>query len=95
MIALTKTMAHEHAPKVRCNLVAPGAVDTAFLRGGTGRSDEAGQSTLDVAAYSAMIPLKRIAVTEGYRRPDPVPARPASRYMTGQCLWVNGGAYMP
>jgi len=39
--------------------VSPGAVDTAFLRGGTGRSDENVASTLDVAAYSAMIPLKR------------------------------------
>ena len=95
MIALTKTLAHEHAPLVRCNVVAPGAVDTAFLRGGTGRSDEAGQPTLDVAAYSAMIPLKRIAVPEDIVGPIQFLLGPASRYMTGQCLWVNGGAYMP
>ncbi len=95
MIALTKTLAHEHAPKVRCNVVAPGAVDTAFLRGGTGRSDETARSTLDVAAYSAMIPLKRIAVTEDIVGPILFLLGPASRYMTGQCLWVNGGAYMP
>ncbi len=95
MIALTKTLAHEHAPKVRCNVVAPGAVDTAFLRGGTGRSDEAAPSTLDIAAYSAMIPLKRIAVPEDIVGPILFLLGPASRYMTGQCLWVNGGAYMP
>jgi 3-oxoacyl-[acyl-carrier protein] reductase len=95
MIALTKTLAHEHAPKVRCNLVAPGAVDTAFLRGGTGRSDETGTPTLDVAAYSAMIPLKRIAMPEDVVGPIRFLLGPESRYMTGQCLWVNGGAYMP
>ena len=40
MIALTKTFGLEHAPRVRANAVAPGPVDTAFLRGGTGRSNE-------------------------------------------------------
>ncbi len=95
MIALTKTLALEHAPKVRCNLVAPGAVDTAFLRGGTGRSDESGSTTIDVAAYSAMMPLKRIAVPEDIVGPILFLLGPGSRYMTGQSLWVNGGAYMP
>jgi NAD(P)-dependent dehydrogenase (short-subunit alcohol dehydrogenase family) len=95
MIALTKTLALEHAPKVRCNVVAPGAVDTAFLRGGTGRSDEAGQATIDVAAYGAMVPLKRIAVADDIVGPILFLLGPGSRYMTGQSLWVNGGAYMP
>ena len=95
MIALTKTLAHEHAPKVRCNVVAPGAVDTAFLRGGTGRSDEQQQTTIDVAAYGAMIPLNRIAVPDDIVGPILFLLGPGSRYMTGQSLWVNGGAYMP
>ncbi|MHB2166749.1 SDR family NAD(P)-dependent oxidoreductase [Alsobacter sp. R-9] len=95
MIALTKTLALEHAPTVRCNCVAPGAVDTAFLRGGTGRSDEDGQTTIDIAAYSAMMPLKRIAVPEDVVGPILFLLGPGSRYMTGQTLWVNGGAYMP
>ncbi len=95
MIALTKTLALEHAPKVRCNCVAPGAVDTAFLRGGTGRSDEQGQTTIDIAAYSAMMPLKRIAVPQDVVGPILFLLGPGSAYMTGQTLWVNGGAYMP
>jgi NAD(P)-dependent dehydrogenase (short-subunit alcohol dehydrogenase family) len=33
LIALTKTFAVENAPRVRFNAVAPGLVDTAFLRG--------------------------------------------------------------
>jgi len=95
MIALTKTLALEHAPRVRANAVAPGAVDTAFLRGGTGRSEERNSSTLDIAAYSAAIPLRRIAVVEDIVGPIMFLLGPQSRYMTGQTLWVNGGAYMP
>jgi 3-oxoacyl-[acyl-carrier protein] reductase len=95
MIALTKTLALEHAPRVRVNAVGPGAVDTAFLRGGTGRSDENGAPSLDIDAYSAMIPLKRIAVPDDIVGPVLFLLGPDSRYMTGQTLWVNGGAYMP
>ena len=95
LIALTKTLALENAPLVRANAVAPGAVDTAFLRGGTGRSDESGAVSLKVEAYAAMIPLKRIAVVEDVVGPVLFLLGPGSRYMTGQVLWVNGGAYMP
>ena len=95
MIALTKTLALEHAPRIRVNAVGPGAVDTAFLRGGTGRSDEAGAPSLDIDAYSAMIPLRRIAVPEDIVGPVLFLLGADSRYMTGQTLWVNGGAYMP
>jgi len=95
MIALTKTLALEHAPRVRVNAVGPGAVDTAFLRGGTGRSDENGAPSLDIDAYSTMIPLKRIALPDDIVGPVMFLLGDDSRYMTGQTLWVNGGAYMP
>jgi NAD(P)-dependent dehydrogenase (short-subunit alcohol dehydrogenase family) len=95
MIALTKTLALEHAPLVRVNAVAPGAVDTAFLRGGTGRSDEAGSPSLDIGAYAAGIPMGRIAMPEDIVGPVMFLLGPGSCYMTGQTLWVNGGAYMP
>ena len=95
MISMTKTLALEAAPAIRVNGVGPGAVDTAFLRGGTGRSDENEPARLDVAAYSAVIPLKRIAVAEDVVGPTLFLLGPDSAYMTGQVLWVNGGAYMP
>ncbi len=95
MIALTKTLALEHAPLVRANTVAPGAVDTAFLRGGTGRSSGRNAPNIDIAAYSAAIPLRRIAVPEDIVGPILFLLGPHSAYMTGQTLWVNGGAYMP
>jgi NAD(P)-dependent dehydrogenase (short-subunit alcohol dehydrogenase family) len=95
MVSMTKTLALEAAPTIRVNAVGPGAVDTAFLRGGTGRSAEDQAPRLDVDAYAAMIPLKRIAVAEDVVGPTLFLLGPDSAYMTGQVLWVNGGAFMP
>ncbi|WP_158287743.1 SDR family NAD(P)-dependent oxidoreductase [Falsiroseomonas bella] len=95
MVSMTKTLALEAAPVVRVNAVGPGAVDTAFLRGGTGRSKEDQPLRLDMAAYAAMIPLKRIALPDDVVGPTLFLLGPDSAYMTGQVLWVNGGAYMP
>ncbi len=72
-----------------------GTADTAFLRGGTGRPDEDKAVSLDVDAYSAVIPLRRIAVPDDVAGPVVFLLGPQSGYMTGQTLWVNGGAYMP
>ena len=95
MIHLTKTLALEAAPAVRVNAVGPAAVDTAFLRGGTGRSDEAGESSLDMDAYVRMTPLERMAVAEDVVGPIMFLLGSDSAFMTGQTLWVNGGGYMP
>lgn len=94
-IALTKTLALENAPGVRVNAIAPAAVDTAFLRGGTGRSNEDDAVHLDLDAYVAAIPLQRMAVVDDIVGPMLFLLGPQSRYMTGQVLWLNGGAYMP
>ncbi len=95
MIALTKTLAVEHAPRVRVNAIAPGPVDMAFLRGGTGRSDESRPPYMDIEAYNAAIPMQRIATTDDIVGPAMSLLGPQSGYMTGQTLWVNDGAYMP
>lgn len=95
MIAMTKSLALEQAPTIRVNAVGPGAVDTAFLRGGTGRSGEDEAPSMDIDAYAAMIPMKRIATVEDIVGPVMFLLGPQSAYMTGQILWVNGGAYMP
>jgi 3-oxoacyl-[acyl-carrier protein] reductase len=95
MIALTKAIAAENAPAVRANCVAPGAVDTAFLTGGTGREGLGAGSGLDAARYVQTIPLGRIAVPDDVVGPVLFLLGDASRYMTGQTLYVNGGGQMP
>jgi NAD(P)-dependent dehydrogenase (short-subunit alcohol dehydrogenase family) len=95
VIAMTKTLALEWAPKVRVNAVAPGLVDTAFLRGGTGRSNEDAPVIVNVEPYLAAIPLKRLAQPEDVVGPILFLLGRSSSYMTGQVLWINGGAYMP
>ena len=93
MISLTKTIAVEHAPTVRANAVAPAAVDTEFLRGGTGRDSRA--SHIDLDAYVKMIPLGRVALAEDIVGPVLFLLSAASGYMTGQVLYVNGGMITP
>ena len=95
LIAMTKTMAIELAPRIRVNAVAPGLVDTAFLRGGTGRSEESAQSIVNLDAYRAMTHLARVAVPADVTGPIRFLLGHDSGFMTGQVLWVNGGGYMP
>ena len=95
LIALTKTLALESAPRVRVNAVCPGAVETAFLRGGTGRTDESAPVHIDLAPYIAAIPMARLAQPADVVGPICFLLSSESSYMTGQCLWINGGAYMP
>lgn len=95
VVAMTKTLALEHAPKVRVNAVAPAVVDTAFLRGGTGRSAEDGPAVVNLDAYRAATPLQRVATPADIVGPIRFLLGPDSGFMTGQVLWVNGGGYMP
>ncbi len=93
LIALTKAVAVENAPMIRANAVAPAAVDTQFLTGGTGR--DATDAHLDKEPYIRMIPLKRLAVASDVVGPMLFLLGPASTYMTGQTLYINGGALTP
>lgn len=95
VIALTKTFALELAPRLRVNAVGPAVVDTAFLRGGTGRSDESADNVLDIERHKAMTPLGRVAQPEDVAGPIRFLLGPDAGFMTGQVLWINGGAYMP
>jgi len=93
--AFVRSAALELAPGIRVNSVAPGAVDTAFFRGGTGRSDESGTSDLDVERYVPTVPLKRMAYPDDVVGPIEFLLGPGSGYLTGQIIWVTGGRLMP
>ncbi|KRG58306.1 SDR family NAD(P)-dependent oxidoreductase [Stenotrophomonas sp. JC08] len=94
--ALTRVLAAEAAPQVRVNAVAPGGVDTAFLRGGYGRGgrEDGAPLRLDIDAYAARVPLGRIGVAADIAAPVLFLLSDAAAYISGQVLHVNGGALM-
>jgi NAD(P)-dependent dehydrogenase (short-subunit alcohol dehydrogenase family) len=96
LVSLTKAIAAENGPIIRANTVAPSAVDTPFLAGGTGRS---GGSDAwfkdDLARYVAAIPMQRLAMPEDVVGPILFLAGPGAHYITGQTLHVNGGRITP
>lgn len=99
LIGLTKALAVEYAPKLRVNTVAPGAVLTAFMGGGTGYSNEIQSEwkwfTDNQEKHLHLIPLGRIAVPEDVIGPILFLASDSARFITGQTLHVNGGRITP
>ena len=95
VIALTKGLAAECAPLVRANAVAPSAMHTAFMGGGTGRGgDDGGHDWFTGGNYASAIPLGRLAVPDDVVAPILFLASPGARFITGQTLLVNGGRLM-
>ena len=94
MVSLTKTLALEAAPDVRVNAVGPSALDTDFLSGGAGRERQE-KVPINLSAAAEATPLRRIATPDEVAGPILFLLSEDARFMTGQILWVNGGAYMP
>lgn len=94
--ALTRTLAAEAAPDIRVNGIAPGGVDTAFIRGGfgIGGREDGPPARIDLERYKAMVPLGRIGVADDIVGPILFLLSGAARYITGQTIHVNGGALM-
>lgn len=98
IVSLTKALAVENAPRVRANVVAPSAVDTEFLYGGTatpGATPDDHLFKTNLSSYLAGIPLGRLAQADDVVGPILFLAGPGARYMTGQVLHVNGGRITP
>ncbi len=96
VVGMTKTLAYENAPEVRVNAVAPGAVDTAFQVGGTGRVDEdEAPMRRDLTPLIKANPMGRIGVVDDVVGPILFLCGPAARWMSGQTLHINGGGFTP
>jgi NAD(P)-dependent dehydrogenase (short-subunit alcohol dehydrogenase family) len=83
VIHLTRQMGAELAPAVRVNAVAPGIVRTQLARGLWENNEE---------YISEKLPLGRIGEPDDIADVITFLAGPASRWMTGQTLIVDGGA---
>jgi 3-oxoacyl-[acyl-carrier protein] reductase len=87
VIAITKSLALALAPHhIAVNAVGPGLTDTAQPRGGSTEEE--------IAARAARIPLGRMAQPEDIARAVLYLSSDLSEYVTGQTLFVTGGATM-
>lgn len=96
LVSLTKTLASELAPDIRVNVVAPGAVQTAFLSGGLGHDGDEGlpPKRVDLEAYKRIVPLGTVARPEEIAAPILFLLGEGASHITGQTLHINGGAMM-
>lgn len=91
VINLVRALATEWAPEIRVNGLAPGVIDTAFLKGGTGRAEK--QTGLDMQRFVTGVPLQRLGQPQEIATALLFLLSPAASYITGQTLHVNGGSY--
>jgi 7-alpha-hydroxysteroid dehydrogenase len=85
--SLTKTLAAELAPKIRVNAIAPGPVASPNFFDSTGLTAE--QVAPEAGAIG--VPLGRIGAPEDIGAAVVFIASPAASWITGQCLYVDGG----
>lgn len=86
---LTRSMAFELAPEVRVNAVCPGPVMTDML---TGQADDPDAETLTYQELIDYAPMKRIAEPEEIADGILYLANPASKFVTGAMLSIDGGS---
>jgi 3-oxoacyl-[acyl-carrier protein] reductase len=89
LLQLTKCLALELAPRIRVNCLIPGMTETDELRTRFRLDDPAAR-----AAVVAEIPRRRIGTPDEVADALEFLVGPASAYMTGQKLIVDGGQYM-
>lgn len=82
LLALTRSLAADYAPKIRVNAILPGAVITGLA---------AGLSESDLERIALMCPLRRNAPPEEIATVALFLASDMSAYMTGSCVVVDGG----
>ena len=99
IIALTKVLAVEVGPSgIRVNAIAPGFVEggmtTRFSRRPDGTIDDAKMEVERIRTRKRS-PLRTTGLPEDIANAALFLASDASRYLTGQVLHANGGAFMP
>jgi len=86
LIGFTKSVAREYASRnIQVNAVAPGFIDTAMSQAIPQKERE---------MLTKLIPMERLGTSEDIAEAVLFLASPASDYITGQVLNVNGGMFM-
>lgn len=88
--ALTRTIAIDFAPKIRCNTICPGFVRIANSEGD--RTPEEVEQW--IAQIAKTYPLKRVCTVEEIANVTLFLASDDSSYINGQCLIVDGGRFV-
>jgi 3-oxoacyl-[acyl-carrier protein] reductase len=89
VVALTKSLAVELAPRITVNCVAPGWVDTEMAAVPYARNGGQGRREIERG-----IPLGRVASAEDVAGPIVFLCSPLARHITGEILNVNGGSVL-
>jgi len=89
VIAFTKSLAVELAPRITVNCVAPGWVDTEMAQQPYSREKGTGKRAIE-----AGIPLGRVASPEDVAGPIVFLCSELARHITGEILNVNGGSVL-
>jgi 3-oxoacyl-[acyl-carrier protein] reductase len=89
IIALTKSLAVELAPRIAVNCVAPGWVDTEMCDRPFARDAGGGKREIETT-----IPLGRVASPDEIAGPIVFLCSDLARYITGEVLNVNGGSVL-
>ena len=88
MLGLTRTIAVDYAPKIRCVAVCPGSVDTPMLRWSINQAPDP-RALEDV--LNAMHPLDRIARPEEVAELIAFLCSDQAGFITGQAYRIDGG----
>lgn len=88
LLGLTRSIAVDYAPAVRCVAVCPGSVDTPMLRWAVNESPDPDEVMQEV---HAMHPLQRIATPEEVAELIGFLCSDAAGFITGQAYRVDGG----
>jgi len=89
VIALTKSLAVELAPRITVNCVAPGWVDTEMSQEPYQRESGKGKGAIE-----RTIPLGRVASPDDVAGPIVFLCSDLARHITGEILNVNGGSVL-
>ena len=88
LLGLTRSIAVDYAPDVRCVAVCPGTVDTPMLRWAVQQSPDPDEVMQEV---HAMHPLQRIATPEEVAELIGFLCSEAAGFITGQAYRIDGG----